>query len=248
MKFFSSLLLLLFVSTNIFSQQKFIEVNVDDTVQVKPDIFVYNIAIENTNNDYEPEVTRDAKAYEKQRAAFQHKLSRLYDSLKTEFTNAGFTLLPQSLESSVQTSEDNNITYTIRLMTTKPDSVKMLYNTIRNTEYAEGYLWLSKAKDETPYLNLLYKKLIEKAQEKATTIAVISGQKLVSIYSVSETNDMSNAGWTAYPPLSQLSESVIPGWHTTLINNSSYMITDAAAIEADYYVIKRSFTVKFTIE
>jgi hypothetical protein len=247
MKFFSSLILLLFVSVNIFSQQKFIEVTVDDTVLVKPDLFVYNIIIENSGN-YEREVMRDAKTYEKQRAIIQHTLSKLYDSLKTVFTNAGFYVLPRSLRSSVISSEDD-ANYTINLVTTTTDSVKMIYDMIRNTEFTEGFLWLSKAKDETTYLNLLYKKIIEKAKEKATTIAALSGQKLGSVYSVSETNDMAQtSGWTAYPPLSQLSASVIPGWHTTIQENSSSMITDSAALKEDNYVIRQGFTLKFIVE
>jgi len=46
--FFAPVILLLslsFVHTQTIAQQKFIEVNVDDTAMVEPDIFVYRVTV-----------------------------------------------------------------------------------------------------------------------------------------------------------------------------------------------------------
>jgi hypothetical protein len=240
MKPFSSLILLLFISLNSFSQQQFIEVTVSDTIHVNPNVFIYTILLKDMDESvYDEHSYKDQQAFIKNEKQVEVKRRKLYDSLKTALQQSGFKTLSESLGNAVMIGGGK--TYAIKIITTTPDSIILLYDHIKNLESVSGYLLFSKAKDESSYCNMLYEKLITEAGEKAKKIAGISKLHLGAIISVTENkdNDKVPGGWSAYPPLSMLAPNTIPGWHTTVDEQQS---TD------NTYTIENSLTVRFVVE
>jgi len=60
-----------------------------------------------------------------------------------------------------------------------------------------------------------------------------------------KTEQGGSGGWTSYAPFSELAESVIPGWHTT-IRAPANVIADPLSV--GWYPLAGTFTVRFWVE
>jgi hypothetical protein len=94
----------------------------------------------------------------------------------------------------------------------------------------------------------LFKKILARAWAKAENIAACNNQHAHEVLAVTENKaeESEISGWTSYPPLSALSESVIPGWHTTIRSPANIVIADSTSM--DWYPLAGSFTVRFSVE
>lgn len=231
-----------------FSQQKFIEVQVEDTAIIEPDFFIYRITVGLNEDLREDELQyKNRQAYLKKIQQNQVSQKKTFDSLNTLFKRAGFTILPPSVADLYMQADKEYKINSMDIIVTTVDSVQLLYNSIRSNKSLIGSIETATAKNEIPYYKNLYKKLIEKANAKATMIALLANLKLGAIFSVIENKpEDAKGGWTAYPPLSALSNNIIPGWHTTIKGKGAYIFS-GKPIETGY-IISNSLTVKFSVD
>ena len=192
MKSILTLTIFTVISLQIFSQQKFIEVNVADTVQATPDLFIYSIMPKDKNELLNDANAFDPKNYKNAEKEIAIKRIKLYDSLKSALQKTGFTILNQSLGNATMIDDDK--TYAINIITSTTDSVILLYNHIKNLPLVTGFLLVSKAKNESQYYGTLYEKLINDATLKAKKLAELTKQQLGSIYSISENKEEKAGG------------------------------------------------------
>ena len=249
--FFAPVILLLFLSfahMQAIAQQKFIEVNVDDTAMVEPDIFVYRVTV-TPDEDLQRDELRytNLAAYQKKLKAYQAMQKQTFDSLKNSFIKSGFSIFPPTASETYMVVNNEYKVFSLDIFTTTIDSVELIYNRIAKSKIVIGTLEKAVAKDELRYYKNLYEKLIAKATAKAKMIAASANVTLGAIYSVTEIKpDEEKGGWTAYPPLSTLSNSIIPGWHTTIKGKAGFIFSNKT-IETNY-LISNSLTIRFTVE
>ena len=187
----SSLLLLCGLAT--FAQTGFIEVEVTDTVWMKPVAFEYNIAVKDdpyaipafgSDNEENSEETEKADAKQKT------------ETLKSFLIKKGFT--PKALEGG-----DFNIFgmgrqvdgFTVMVKTNK--ELERLKEEVKTLDYADGKMGTVDYGDKSAYDARIFKKLIDGARKKAQTISSLSGQKLGKILEVKEPTSV-NGGMESY--------------------------------------------------
>jgi len=170
-----------------------------------------------------------------------------FDSLKNSFIKSGFSIFPPTASETYMVVNNEYKVFSLDIFTTTIDSVELIYNRIAKSKIVIGTLKKAVAKDELRYYKNLYEKLIAKATAKAKMIAASANVTLGAIYSVTEIKpDEEKGGWTAYPPLSTLSNSIIPGWHTTIKGKAGFIFSNKT-IETNY-LISNSLTIRFTVE
>lgn len=232
---------------NAMAQQKFIEVTVSDTVLVKADLFVYKIALA-PDREYS-EVDTTPRSPQLLEAMIQQRLQnsrRSFDSLRSALSAGGFVLYKSSLEDSFNIIQSDVYYFSMRIMTHSADSLAMLYRRLRDVKGLAGYLELAVAAHDSSYQKKLFKKILGMARIKAETIAAYSDQRVRGVLAVTENkaDGGETGGWTSYPPLSALTESVIPGWHTTI--RPANIIPASSAM--GWYPLAGTLTVRFGIE
>lgn len=242
--------LFLVLSLTLMAQQKFIEVNVTDTMLVSADLFVYQINIIQDEDAKFSEVRfKDAASYAKETMLTDKKIQKLYDSVINALTTAGYVFSsPDISEKFLIQPNPEFKSRTAYVIVSTIDSLNTLYRRLQTIKNLTGNVVVRRAKNEEMYRKQLLQKLLDKATAKAKNLADMSGLSIGSIQSIIENEtDKPDAkgGWSAYPPLSYLS-SAIPGWHTT-INPQKYLLDTSPASHASY-TISDAITVRFSIQ
>jgi hypothetical protein len=227
------IVLILLACGRSIAQQKFIEVTVSDTVLTKADLFVYKIVL---------------TSFEDLDQRTQMKTQRTFDSLKSVLSAEGFVLISPSLAESYNISRPEMSFLWTHILTHSIDSLGILYRQLRSQKGLTGLLELAVAQQDSAYQAKLYKKILDKAREKAETIAAQSNQHVQGVLAVTENKGEKDGtgGWTSYPPLSDIATSVIPGWHTTILSPAKGIIADPSL--AGWYPLAGTFTVRFGVE
>ena len=241
--------LFLLIISSSFSQQKFVEVTVNDSVWAKPDWYIYRVNI--VKSDYSMDSTSPAVSMVSQYSELfpQSKLSNraLKDSLEFIIKQKGFYVLPATIKEKFEYNNrfEDFKPYHIDIMTGSADSLKLLFDLVSKQNDISGVLIKVFSKDESGYTRILNKKLLASAQNKAIQLASFGKQKIGAIISITEKNDLANEDWTIYPPLSALRDSQVPGWHTS---NFGYSSIIAGNEQSCYYVISSSLIVRYSLE
>jgi len=245
------LLTILCCCSRAIAQQKFIEVTVSDTVVARADVFVYKVSLI-PGEDYSspggyPKDQRQAEAMDQRRKV---KLRHTFDSLRSALKGQGFVLYKPSLEESVNIYQREVSMLSVRVLTHSVDSLEILSRQLQRQEGLTGFLEVAVAAHDSVFQKRLFKKNLEKAWAKAESIANYSNQHVRGVLTVTENKDEGGAsgGWTSYPPLSYMAESVIPGWHTSIKAPVNIVPPDPEPSSLDWYPIAGTFTIRFWIE
>jgi hypothetical protein len=231
------------------AQQKFIEVTASDTVLAKANLFVYKITLTPEDDFSEfggPSKTR--RSMEDIMQLRRLKAEHTFDSLKKVLKAEGFNVCKSSLGDSFNIYQHDMPFFSARTVTHSIDSLGLLYRQLRNQKGLIGSLELAVAVPDSSYQKSLFKKILAQAWTKAENIAACNNQHVQGILAVTEnkTEEGGTGGWTSYPPLSALGDSMIPGWHTTIRAQASIVIADP--ISMDWYPLAGTFTVRFSVE
>jgi len=233
------LYILVILTSTGYTQEKFIEVTVSDTVLAETSSFVYKVAMTSYAFDRMPD-TGSGKDYEMMVDHLLNIARVHFDSLLAVIRQKGYAVLPLSLQDSFSINEHGMKLYSRSIFTHSLDSISRLYQLLRDekniTAFAVQYA------DESLYQKVLYKKLIAAATLKAKIIASYSGRQLGKILSVEEKPIEKSTGWTSYPPLSGLDNSVIPGWHTTIYP------PELTSTVNNFIPVANTLTIRFAIE
>ena len=249
MKLNLTLLAILFCCHGM-AQQKFIEVTVSDTVLAKADLFVYQIMLTPEEDFAEFErPSKNQRSMEDIRQERQMKGQRSLDSLKSALMAEGYMLVKPSLEESFNIYQREMRIPSISIMTRSVDSLTTLCHQLQHQKGLVGILQVAIASHDSSYQDKLFKKILDKARKKAQSIADFSNLHIQGVLAVTEnkTEGREVGGWTSYPPLSDLAESIVPGWHTT-VNSTLKNIVIADLSSIGWYPLAGSFTVRFWVE
>jgi hypothetical protein len=230
------------------AQQKFVEVTVADTVIAEANTFIYKIIVSPTDDlpVYSDTSTNNKSVYDYYAEAERKNKSKqqYFDSLMLVLKKQKFNFLQHSINNNFAITQSSEQIYSEEIVLNSFDSLSLLYNKLKGLKKINGFVAVAKAKNESYYQNILYKKIIDQAYKKARSIAEYSKQKIGNIISVTE-NKADKGGWTIYPPLSALGDSEIPGWHTNLQSNNENL-PDPDSVKL--YSISSSFTIRFSAE
>jgi len=231
--------ILVILTSTAYTQEKFIEVTVSDTVLAETSSFVYKVAMTSYAFDRMPD-TGNGKDYEMMVDHLLNIARGHFDSLLAVIRQKGYTVLPLPLQDSFSINEHGMKLYSRTILTHSLDSLARLYQLLRDEKNITAFV--AQYADESLYQKSLYKKLIAAATSKAKIIAMYSGRQLGKILSVEEKAIEKSTGWTSYPPLSGLDNSVIPGWHTTIYP------TEQVSIFNNLIPLTNTLVVRFAIE
>jgi hypothetical protein len=243
-------LLLLFIglSGRVFSQQKFIEVRVTDTVLARAEIFVYRIVATPSElmSDLAARQDTDYNNYGKRLEDMRRSQKRSFDSLLVSVRRQ-FDLLPPRLIDTFLVSVHSLEAFAARVLLHSVDSLARLCYMVRAAGHLIGTVEMAVAADEGPYRDALYRKLLDDAARKAGKIAGYNHQRLGTVVSVTEEKQTEPAsGWTSYVPLSALGDEGVTGWQTTLQPPQRW-VNQTRRID-DLYAIKGALVVRFEVE
>lgn len=178
--------ILLLTTTFCFSQTGFIEIEVRDTIKMKPIKFEYNVQISDSKflkfND-KGMISQDSSKI---------KMKEKYKELGTFLKNKKYKIQP-----------NNNANYQIHeyvgfwkygyVVTLEQTSeLQKLTSELKELDYITGSLGKMEFENVEAEEERLFKKLLDKARKKATTIAKLSGQKLGKIIEVKEVKEVDN--------------------------------------------------------
>lgn len=178
--------LLFLTSLTTFAQENFIEVAVRDTIMMKPISFTYQVTVDQTNlagADTGQGIDLNNFDARNVSAASDLKLKEIEKFLLKK----GYApkLISKDRSHSVTAIfSRNGPGYEVTLKT-KAQQDK-LEKEIQELTSVKGETGAMQYGDESIYDGALYKKLIDKARKKATTLAGLSGFKLGKIASVAE--------------------------------------------------------------
>lgn len=174
------LFLILFLSLSGFAQNKFIEVEVTDTVSLKPVKFNLNVYSDatasydfNDNEEYDPTVAEE-KAKNILEGAKKIVESKKYKIVPLD--NSGIGLFQQ------KTAKEKGFTVPVN----GSDEVKKLEEMLKAVKGIETIVTVTKYADEQKAEDDLIKKLIDKAKARAGVIAAASGLKVGKILEIRE--------------------------------------------------------------
>lgn len=236
----------LLLSGKAICQEKYIEVTVSDTAWIEPNQYVYTFSSLPVINDIPDTTETTTQGIRLKMAAAYNQQKQSVDSFKNVLIKKGFTILPQPITESYTVKEFESLPLSFRVITSSADSVKMLYDYIKDGSKFYGGVVAHTSTTEEAYKQILNKRIISAARKKAIDLAGLSGLKLGGILAVKE-QPLPQTGWTAYPPLSGLNEdwasSVIPGWHTTIYPRRYY-----SAEVTGQYKIENTLVVRFAAQ
>lgn len=190
-------LLLLFFSAASFAQDKFIEVEVADTITLRPERFEYEIKVYilDTSAVMVEEIPYDIKAekakYAKQEAELVKMLKKHKHDFKpipTTASDGGNMAFYNTTGAVVVLKNEKEFLEVQKLM----EKIDYVYGSFGEVHYA----------NEQKAEEALYEKLLGKAAAKAAAVAAASGLKAGRVIAVREAKDMSglsvNIGDTYY--------------------------------------------------
>lgn len=243
---------LLFIATHSAkAQDNFIEVIVTDTVWVEPDTYIYHITISPDEHAYEELRYREPKVYKSKVKQDQLQRSKLMDSIVTVIKKNNYKIIPPTVSELYQFLGENEYKiYSTDVIVSSVDSLRILYELISTSKSLVATVEGSYNENQLEGIQLLYKKLVVAAGEKAASLAALSKRKLGVLLSIKENTidkeSNTGGGWTIYPPLSSLSNTIIPGWVTNIKTKRTATPPNEQVITA--FPIRNSLTVRFLLE
>ncbi|HWB27297.1 MAG TPA: SIMPL domain-containing protein [Chitinophagaceae bacterium] len=161
---------------------------VSDTAWVKPNQFVYTIMPNISSFDYSDSAALSKPGgYEESTRRKGMLAAKMLDSLKTVLSGKGFSVLPQDVGEAYATDDyTRGNDYSLRVLTSSLDSVRVLYQLVEADASFYGRLIWRKAMDEEAYQQRLLQKLMAKAKQKASGIAALGKLTLGGVLSVKE--------------------------------------------------------------
>lgn len=192
----------LLVSFNSFCQEKFIEVEVRDTITLKPIKFEYIISINSPQGVFDEEGNYNQDFVENYREEKKVEFKKLFKSKKYDFEvteDSNFEINANYIP--LVPDDDFTVTvYSLEELEKLRDELKALdYISTRvgNIQY-EG-------ENDKEFERKLLKKLIDEAKDKAGYIASLSGLKLGDIVEVKEVKEIDGFSFNMMSLLSAIS-------------------------------------------
>ncbi|WP_153798332.1 hypothetical protein [Foetidibacter luteolus] len=235
-------LLLILIFADSYSQDRFIEVTVYDTLLVPPDCYVYRInCMANLEDEvYNEERYKKPASFRKRQEIQNTKLKTTFDSVINLLKARGFHITQDSFTEEFDIQKDDVSFYSGDIKTCSSDSLRELYKIIKTIPFMSGSLISYWAMNENPYYEHLHKKLITKATDKAKSIASLAGLNISGIQSITEAKkENKSGGWTAYPPYPGVDSRKLPEFFSTAYSSDNLL--------NNFYTIEATFTVKFLI-
>ncbi|MDY7394849.1 hypothetical protein UMM65_06320 [Aureibaculum sp. 2210JD6-5] len=183
--------ILLLTSSLCFSQPGFIEIEVRDSIQLKPETFEYHISIDdsmvmefNADVPYNPKVAKTKR---------KEKLSELQAFL----TNKGYSFsslndLSYEVNNSSYLSRNDAIVITLN----KSDDLQKISEDLKELDFVNGKIGKIYYEDEEKSEERLFKKILEKTNKKAQMIAKLSGLKLGKLVDFKEVKEVDNISYS----------------------------------------------------
>lgn len=184
----------------LFSQtaEQFVEVIVEDSISVAPDQVIFSLHIlpwyESPAVD---SVQSSIEVHERRVASIAKQLEDLIKAqeveripIKSWVVYSGYEQMRGKLFAQIRFKSSEKLQHFI----TAANNIRGVY----------GYISSSSSSKKSQYIDELYKRLIKKAKEDATSIARYSDRKLGNIAHVEEQDPNSGGRWTAYPPIGPL--------------------------------------------
>lgn len=210
----SSLLALITFATSSICQQQFIEVEVNDTIQVYPDEFIYMLTLSNNERQYANDPNIEKLVSKTQ----LDQIIKKYEDIETieEKENTPMSLMAQASVTIIKLNSKSFSSF---------GKLKDELSKYRNVFLALDQMIVHDTKAEEIRLK---RKLIEKARSLAEVTAKIVDSQIDSIHEIKEyefTDPKSalkekNPEWRAYPPLSGLGNMF--GFPESEINKQIY--------------------------
>jgi hypothetical protein len=214
-------LLLFFISTLGFSQDKFIEVLVNDTIVLKPISFEFVI---NSDIVYEYEEMNKKNRTE----LIQESDKKVLDFLKKgnyEFEENQLNILFASL------SESQPKRYTVFIPDLK--SKENFVDRVKNTDGIEYFLTNTNYEQNELTDERIYSKLLEKADKRAEILGRIKNLKIIEIVEISE---------------SKASETLFSDFMGNLMARGSALDDLTTTFLNEKGVLRKSISVKYKVE
>jgi hypothetical protein len=177
-----TLTLLLLCGLYSFAQTGFIEVEVTDTVWMKPVSFDYNVLVK--QDVYAVEIYADVDSDEQQLQ--QDDKQQKLQTLKSFLGKKGYTAKPAESGDFNLFSMGREVKEGFTVTVKTAEQLEKLKAEVKALDYAEGNMGTVNYGDKTVYDARIYKKLIDSARKKAQTISGLSGQKLGRVIEVKE--------------------------------------------------------------
>lgn len=195
---------ILFFSALQGQQDQFVEVYVEDTIQLDPDRFIYSVFLTSPDR-YPVGAPSRAKLEENIDQYVLEDLIKQYE-IEERKEETKYKINPQETEEiDVKT-----------LVFTSENKLMDFYKELE--QYPNVYAFITSFENDPSEETgkKLLEKLIAKAKQKASGLAQVMGKKLGEIVQITESKDSEiratgdvsvGAGWTMYPPLSALPQT-----------------------------------------
>lgn len=188
-----TLFALLFISLGAFAQAKFIEVEVSDTISLKPLSFRCNVYAKDNTDVYSFDVADDAE-YDPLAAA--EKAKNQLNEVKGLMEAKKYKVLPLD-ESKINFMERRPPSKEgFSILINSEAEMKKLKTLLNSREDVSTVVVVLKYADEQKAEELLIKKLIDKAKVRAAFIGSTSGLKTGKILEVKEGRKSNEASFT----------------------------------------------------
>lgn len=187
------LFLLLFA--NACFAQGFIEVEVRDTIVLKPESYVYEISISDRMN-YEEDYTDNGPIDQlKRKAEKKNEMIKKTAELESFLKKKGYVYAPAK-DYEVQNLFGLPKTKSFRVTVKTPEALEKITQEVDEMDQYSGSLADVNYGDTSTLENKLFEKLIKKAKLKAAAIAVATNQKLGAIIEFKELKQSENFNTT----------------------------------------------------
>jgi hypothetical protein len=189
-----------------YSQEnRFIEIKVTDTVELKPQKIYYEIKVQKSETDLE-DTSAGVSSRRKKANTNTKQIINLLQNSKTSYRlieGEYYTITPMPYQ--------NNDSTVLAILNSESE-LKNLYHTLLS--FQDIYTHITGIEHETPASNdsVIYTRLYAQAKKAASSIANALGNSLGSLISIEEDksslDEKESGGWTIYPPLSSLGPSL----------------------------------------
>lgn len=172
------------------SNEEFIEVTVNDSIQVEPEQFIFSLFF--LSDDFERDARGNVKVAENPNTKYIYSLIK---NMKLD-----------TLPARVSFNTENIGQKQISILFNSINDLKEFSQKIRLKKGLQGFVSEKTTSNFKEANEVLYEKLLLKAKQDALLLASKSQRELNKIIQiiVKETENTEGGGWTAYPPLSML--------------------------------------------
>ncbi len=225
------LLCLCFIFSSAFTQKKELEVSVSDTLSIQADNFVIKVSA-SPNGVYEiPDTSeiRKPNYYINARNRQIDLQKAMINKIEIKMSNLGFEVLPKSLKDFQNYGDYSNPSLNFHV--SGKDSLTVFIDSIIANKNLNLNFVSAQSNKIDYYQQQLLKKLIAKAKKEAVYLASLSNNKVSSIISLSEHNNM------------YFNNS----FNASFFQGISLTEKDVKKISTEY-MIQNSITIKFSLE